>query len=403
MRTKTISLVLWFALWAFATPVSVKHLMVLAGAHLGISTASPPDAATVAALTDPANLEEWKVSVKRTAGSAPVSITVTGVRWFASSQTFDLDYDATPLAGDDPRHYGWTVSYSDPANGVKASQDPPASGIFQPAKSKSDANLYLAGSYLAGESTKPIYTIDAKLGWVPEIGTSGYFAGLEATVQVNSGSTPPADRTRVDPDALSADTTVHFMRGPMAFNLYPARGEFSRKNPESNFVPGGMIKWILDPIGKGRHAAVFYPSIGLEAGWNLNKPSKLFNQPVDLTGYNHIFRGVLGGNAAYYVRRPELNSSDPYVFEVSMTYIGRIPATNEPFVTSEYVQGQRQPLVMLNHKVRNHLEGVIQWNVTTFVGVQGKYTYGSLPPLFQFTDHQVTFGVTFKAKLGGHI
>ena len=53
--------------------------------------------------------------------------------------------------------------------------------------------------------------------------------------------------------------------------------------------------------------------------------------------------------------------------------------------------------------MRHHIDGVILWNLSDFVGIQAKYTYGALPPLFQACAHQVTFGITFKAKLPVHI
>jgi len=403
MRTRTATLILLVTTTVAGAPLSVNHLMVGTGNRLFISTAQPPDVATLAALTDSSHNKDWHVTAKRNAASADIPITVTRVTWYPNSSTLEIRFDPAPLGWRDPHFYGWSVLFPEP-NSVRASVDPPQTGFLSPAKNKDDANLYLMGAYLAGESTKPIYSIDAKLGFVPEIHNSGYFAGVEATVLVNSGSTPPAEQTRVDPDSLSAAVTVSFMRGDFAVSLYPARGEFSRANPDSNFVPAGTVKWILNPLFEtGRHAGVFYPSIGVEAGWNLNKPNMLFQQPVDFTAYNHILRGVLGAYAAYYIKRPKPNPNDPYAFEFSTTYVGRIPATDEPFVTSQFVNGQRQALVTLDRRVRNYMDSIILWNVSTFVGLQAKYTFGSLPPLFQFTDHQVTVGVTFKARLPGHI
>ncbi len=80
------------------------------------------------------------------------------------------------------------------------------------AKGKDDADLYLFGSYLAGFSTKPIYVIDAKLNWAPEItkGTpdpvakkkpgTGWFAGAKSSLSINTDTKAPNDRTEVDPE-----------------------------------------------------------------------------------------------------------------------------------------------------------------------------------------------------------
>jgi hypothetical protein len=67
------------------------------------------------------------------------------------------------------------------------------------------------------------------------------------------------------------------------------------------------------------------------------------------------------------------------------------------------VRGAQVPLILLDDKMRHHIDGVILWNLSDFVGIQAKYTYGALPPLFQACAHQATFGITFKAKLPVHI
>ena len=52
----------------------------------------------------------------------------------------------------------------------------------------------------------------------------------------------------------------------------------------------------------------------------------------------------------------------------------------------------------MRKNTRSEVELAANWMVSKLFGIKAQYTYGSLLPLFQFTAHQVTVGVTFKAK-----
>ena len=402
MRNRRLILALsLFASLAVAAP----NLIVSPNGTLYIYN---PDKATVAEMADPANRGRWTVTVRHSAKSPAISLPVLDVT--AHSSATGPNYvavfvDTSALKPRDPHHYGWTVTFPLSTGPLSLTVPPPNTRFFAPAKSKDDANLYFFGSYLAGEGTKPIYSIDAKAGYIPEIHDSGIFLGIEAAATVNSGSQPPANRTRVDPDSITADIALRTARGNFLINTYPARGEFSRKNAASNFVPSALVQYVPRPLFQSpRHAFVLYETAGIEAGMNLNQPASVFKQPVDFSGYDKILRGVVGGYAAYYImKKTGATAGDPYAAQVSLTYVGRILATDEPYVTSQTVRGAQVPLILLDDKMRHHIDGVILWNVSDFVGIQAKYTYGALPPLFQACAHQVTFGITFKAKLPGHI
>jgi hypothetical protein len=328
----------------------------------------------------------WKLIARKTINSPPIAVTVTNVIWSPSSSTVALEFDPSPLPARDPRRYGWTAVYNDLLTVTLA----PPQGLFGVARSRDDADLYLFGSYLAGASTKPLYAIDATMRWLPEIRTSGYFLGVSAMVAINSSSTPPVNRTRADPDAIAAALTLRFMKRDFLFEIQPARGEFSRQYPASSFVPSAMVKWVRDPLfSTSRHAAVFYPYAGIEAGSNLNRPP-------NLTQYGTIGRFVLRAYGAYYVSKKEPDKDDPYLFEFYADYTARLLLADEPLVNSE-------SLLRFNSDPRQYMEAGIAWNVIKHVGLEAKYRHGSLPPMFEFVDHQVSIGITFKTKLPAHL
>lgn len=342
----------------------------------------------------------WTLVARKSEDSPPTPVPVTNVTWYASSSTVALEFDPSPLSGRDPHRYGWTAAY----NGLLTVTLAAPERLFGVPKSNHDADVYLFGSYLAGAGTKPLYSIDARVAWMPEFRDSGYFLGISSTVAVNSSSSPPLDKSSADPDSLAAALALRFMRRGFLFEIEPAKGEFARRYPASSFVPAAMVKWVRDPIfNTSRHAAVFYPYAGVEAGANLNKPQTFLGQPLNLSQYGLVGRFVLRGYGAYYIVKKEPDNNDPYLFEFYADYTARFLMTNEPLVTSEYIDGVRQPVLQLQSDPRQYLESGIAWNVSKHVGLEAKYKHGSLPPMFEFLDHQVSVGVTFKTKLPAHL
>lgn len=61
------------------------------------------------------------------------------------------------------------------------------------------------------------------------------------------------------------------------------------------------------------------------------------------------------------------------------------------------VDGERAVVTEVNKGVRHHAEAALEWNIMEDTSVSLKYQYGSVPPLFQLVDHQVTRGITLKA------
>jgi hypothetical protein len=403
MRTKIVVFALVTCELVRSQSFSLGTLVVMRTNHLIVNAKGTPDAATLTQYTSSAHYGDWHVSATDSKAGSVVKIPIylTDVRWFAANHRFYLTYDPGPLAGRNPHEFDWSLAYMD--NAVPLTS-PAATFGFSPAASKDKADVYLLGSYLAGDGTKPIYSIDLELNWLPEI-HQGLFFGLQSCVLVNSSATPPVNRSSVDPDSITAGLPLRTMlfHNEVALDASLARGEFSRKNNDSSFVPSLMLKWIRDPwpIAK-RQFAVLYPSVGIEGGENLNKPSTIMGQNVDFSRYNGIFRGVPSAYAAYYVGRPKPDPTNPYLFEFYTRYTARILATREPFITSRQVNGQSQASITLGTNTRHYVESGILWNASDYVGLQAKYTYGSLPPLFQFVDNQITVGVTFKANLPGH-
>src|SRR5436309_2320767 len=120
--------------------------------------------------------------------------------------------------------------------GIAIAADP------QPAKDRNDADVYVSGSFLAGQGTKPLYTADIKLNLLRPLPRRLTKWGLNAEMLTNTGTEIPVSRTEADPDSIKGSLTFTGVR-PLngVFNglfwaLKPAGGEFTRKHPLSNFT-----------------------------------------------------------------------------------------------------------------------------------------------------------------------
>ena len=324
------------------------------------------------------------------------SIPVASAVWDAATNTITLAFAPSALGALDPLKVAWTATFS---NLLQVTSEPRSSSFFSKADGKDDADLYLFGSFLAGYSTKPLYTIDAKVSWAPEIRSSGYMLGVIGTLSTNADASPPVDRSRVDPDSITAALVLRHRIRQFSFDLHPLEGQFSRQYPASDLITSGTVKWVAPAIKRQTRAVVFYPFIGYELGKNLNKPGILFSQPVDLGKYDNIERLLLGAHGAFLLFKKTVPAESPYRLVVQSDYTARALFSAEPYVTSGYSDAGRVSIVRVRGNTRHYLECGVTFNVSDFFGIEAKYKFGSLPPLFESVEHQVVVGLTFKAKL----
>jgi hypothetical protein len=317
----------------------------------------------------------------------------------------------------------WNVLFSDGKYLLTASPAKKAESGLKAAKARDDADLYGALSFLTGVGTSPIWMVDVKAGYADSIqhflhpksglntkhkALNDISTGIFADVQTNTDTKTPTDRTEIDPDSIRTFWKFFSTRriGHRLYSMYwelqPAAGEFNRSNPSSNFVGGGKLQFVTLPFDK--LPMDFNPQIGMEIGENLNSPSVLFKRKVDLSGYDSIRRLVGGADADFYVfRRKIKDPDDPYLVTISGSYVARVLFAPEPFTVSTLVpdstgKPSRQKVVSMRENTRHNVRADINWNVTKVLGIQLGYKYGSLPPLFELINHQVTIGFVFKAK-----
>ncbi|MDQ2844668.1 MAG: hypothetical protein M3Y72_27220, partial [Acidobacteriota bacterium] len=210
------------------------------------------------------NEKLWNLVVQDRTTTTEKLLSIAAIIWSPNSHRFTIKFDPSELATLDLHELDWTATFN---NRFQASaKATKATGVFSSANSKDDADLYVFGSYVAGFGTKPLYSIDAKVNWAPEVHESGYFFGIKSNILVNSGVDTSVDRTRVDPDSISAALSVQHRFGEFALDIDPLEGEFSRKFPATDLITAGTLKWVGPPVPLKRAAFVFYPFAGYEDG-----------------------------------------------------------------------------------------------------------------------------------------
>lgn len=401
---------------AIASPAATFKLLEVnpPNAHCGqkcainILTSGAPNAADGTAILS--DKSSWQVRVFRANGDAiPFSITraEASSSGIGSSLFVDLSFDEAQLAGADPRTLRWSVLYQGAGDFQLKSQDPQPSiapsattKVLAAAPSRDKADIYFAGSVLAGVGTKPIYTLDAKVNLAPPIHWHDVRAGVFGEIQSNPSSSPPNDKSQIDPDSIRAAATINGLWKGLFWDIRPAGGEFSRKYNASNFVSSANLAWWTQSKQVPGGWFVVYPSFAVEAGVNLSKPAVIFTHPADLSRYNDIARAVPGINATYFV----WGKKDKPRFTITGAYQARLLFTDEPFTQLQYYTAsdgtrQRGKFVTMRDNTRHWVNGSATWALNDYFGFTAEYKYGSLPPLFELTQHQVTFGLVYKAAL----
>lgn len=384
---------------------------------LRISTTGPaPTGSDEATFIDPMN---WKIAWRNSPSSSPVYPEIAHIALDLNTQHLLISFidNGRLPSGEDGRHEFWTVAFTPPTRPdlwavlsytPAAPQAPtesgaPARAFFAPVGPTDQPDFLLSGTFLAGGNTKPIYTLEEKAGIFAsdQWAVLGFVPGVTSAMETNQGAQPPNNRTRLDPDSFQAAISWYRVDPLQWHGIYGAitqvnlpSGEFARNGPAADIMGGFLTKFALRRWKLSRNAFfVLYPAFGFEGGWNLNQPKELMGAPINLSRYSAIMRGLLGSDAILGIAAPD-RSSD--VFSVAGSYRVRLPFEDEPFVYSRH----GQTFALLTTKARNWVEVNVTyapWQFK-FIGLNAKYQWGSLPPIFSFVDHQVSVGFQLQGE-----
>ncbi len=346
-----------------------------------------------------------KISLQ-VSGSLPSNGNVRGVYWTVLFNPTDAVPLVPQLASSTPnRRNQATPPETDCGN-----NDPTMQPSFCPVLGTATPDFSLTGSFVTAGGTKPIIAAELKTDLVfsGNWQWAGFYPGIKTAVEINQDVRPPNNRTRFDPDSITAGLSFYKAvpndRIPLLSSLKNSRlygvklevqlpeGEFNRVDPSSNIIAGGQAKFVFKPLQAGSFYATLYPVLAIEAGRNLNRPSEVDTTPVDFRHYTGILRGVLGTDASMGVASNDRKSD---IFSITASYRVRLPAIDEPFIKTIH----QVTTIDLTTKARHWVEVDINsspwaWKYLT---LDAKYQYGELPPLFSLVDHKFSIGFTLQA------
>jgi hypothetical protein len=286
---------------------------------------------------------------------------------------------------------------------------PDAPDAVAEAKGKEDADIYLAGGFVAATKSAPIIMIDAKLqlGW--PYGRDAHWAGVSAAFAVNPEPKPPAESTDVNPDAINIFYQMDWARAFSVNRFFdgiqligrPIGGEFSSDPKSGNLMAAGQVNFFSAPYF---NSIVVDPFVGVQIGQNKQKPTELFEHPVDLSGYDTIARFTYGFDTAYYNFGAKVSADNPYRLVASFAWRGWALGTDEPFVQSQRIvdeegKSKRGKVLEMRGGTRNYVEAALTYNASDHFGIAVVGKRGSQPPLFEYVDSQIGITLTYKAKL----
>ena len=252
---------------------------------------------------------------------------------------------------------------------------------FVAAKGKKDADIYFNGSATGQKGSGPIYSIEARAGYLQSLNKAGSIGG-QATFMSDAASD-------VDPDSITASGTyqkifvLHSTWG-IILNSDFLGGEFDKKNKTLNLMTEADGTLVLPSKRFGeRNFATMDFMAGFEGGHN-------YKHELNPKGLGNIWRPKFGVNAYFVALAPKFFNR----VNLSANYILRLPQTAEPF--TQKVNGEK--VTSLTTRPRHHVDLDLGLMFAPSYGLSIGYRYGSLPPDFKFVDHKITVGFTLQLK-----
>jgi hypothetical protein len=289
------------------------------------------------------------------------------------------------------------------------------------AKGKSDADIYFSGSYTAVHDGDPVWDIDAFAGYMYAPPTQKYHGMFGLFGQVRTKQSPVADpnsfMTYLDYQYVIGDNwwgpkvcddgqgNKIGMFQPPIFNYRGFGAEFDRTAKQLNLITSPMLTIPFRPGCLPRTVSSkvqYWPQINFNLGTEFVDVRKSVLAP---SGKWHT-RGLVG--ATFLTGwQPKTKLLDSW--QLSSSWELRLPSAAEIFYDPKFApidpstgkKNTKKTPPMLGTQPRHYVDTKFTYNFAAWGGFTLEYTYGSLPPAFNKTDHSVAFGLTFALQEGG--
>lgn len=305
-----------------------------------------------------------------------------------ASATSDSAQPPVPAA---PQAAPSTPAPSEPGPGTRLGPcDYSKLGFFKP--KKGEENMSLTGAWVAGFSTRPLYTIDA-IAELPLCPTQKYDVFLGGTIKT-------AERRSLDPDSFTSylsfrpKSASHYGGSTTWYRNWDVRGgaEFSRKDQYENVVVApkfvsGFADFKVDARGRLVFSGGFEFTASLEVG--ANRRTSAFR-----SGYGAIGRAAPAVTAYFLIPLGSPSKS----FVLTSTYNPRVLLSAEPFTDNRVWVAHEIPFRSFAAGTRHYWLNQIDIDLTKIAALTFKNEFGSLPPAFRIIDFRFTTGLTLKWK-----
>jgi hypothetical protein len=275
----------------------------------------------------------------------------------------------------------------------------PSSWIPKLTADSKDADISLTGSLQSGVGSKPqySYTFDGKYAFAPPSAVSYAFAATFKAVA--------SQQTNADPDSMKLAANFRYLhnlphRNGLVFISDLIAYEFSRtlKNDKqlvlnqpgpqyieknSNRVHSAYLTFVRSE----RFGSFEFQPFGIEVGKALTRTVKAASNGTTETS---ILRGVFG--ADYYNFWKPKKAFKRIDFEAH--HAERVLHFAEPYKRATLNDGKQY----LSRYARPISTAKLTFTIADGFGISFSYLRGSLPPTFQFVDHQLTVGLTILLK-----
>lgn len=256
-----------------------------------------------------------------------------------------------------------------------------AQKIFTAAKGQKDADIYFRGAATGQRGSGPLYSIEAKAGYLQSLRRKGAIGGRMTFVS-DEGSD-------IDPDSITATGSyqkVFVINSPLGIILNSDffGGEFDKEGETRNLTTELDATLVLPSkrFGEQTFATMDFMA-GFEGGHN-------YEHPLNPDGLGGFWRPKVGVNAYLVALQPKGFNR----INLSASYLLRLPRSAEPF--TEKIDGEK--ITSLTKRPRHYVSIDNQFMFSPALGLTLSYRYGSLPPAFNFIDHKVSAGFVIQFK-----
>jgi hypothetical protein len=270
-------------------------------------------------------------------------------------------------------------------------------GGFRFTSSKKTADVDISGGVQAGVAAKPQYFWNVKAGYpfyLPN-GRGQISPTFEGKASQQRNADPDSLKASIKYDrrwpitgrkglALDADLLGYEFERAIKNEYVVVDGEAKKRQfleKNTNIVWSGTASWVSA-----------WPVVNFNIAFAGIETGKAVTRTIKKDSRNHEVQGIARQRFKLDLFRNGMVGGRKVTFDGH--YSVRLPLIAEPFQRAG-VNGD-QPF--LTKKPRHNVDANLGFLVNNGLGITVQYKYGSLPPSFEFVDHQVTIGFNLLLK-----